>query len=399
LFNLPSGQNAFDGKWHHVVATWNGTLVTYYYDGVSLGSQSGTFTTVLNSQGLTIGSSTGGAYTFSGTIDDVAIYGTSLSATQVRSHLAAAGGGAPTPTPTLTATPTATAPATPTSTPSATPSPTPATPSPTPTITPSPTLSPTVALSATPIPTNTPSPSPTPTITTTPSPTITPTPSPTPVGAGYRSAVLADNPAIYYRLDEASGTVALDASGNGRDSAYTAAANLGQAGATSDGDGAVSGSGAVVSYSGGAGLPLRSASRTVECWFKSSTPQFNAALIAWGAQSRDNLFALMLNNSTSLSVRSWRSNYSFNIPSGHSLLDGQWHYVAAVFNGSTLTMYLDGVALGYRGASFNTSLNSSGLLAGSSTGGGFKYSGSIDEVAVYAQALPLSSIQTHFGSR
>lgn len=211
--------------------------------------------------------------------------------------------------------------------------------------------------------------------------------------------MLANSPVLYYRLDESSGTSAADSSGHGHTGAYTSAATLNQSGATSDGDAAIAGTGTLVKYTSGSGLPTGSAARSVECWFKSSTSQSNAVLVAWGREQSNNEFAMMLNSATTLEVGSWTSNYLFPLPSGKSALDGQWHHIVAVWNGSTITIYFDGAAIGSKSGSFNTVLNSAGLDIGSSTGGGFKYTGSIDEVAVYSTVLTSSQVQGHFSAR
>ena len=49
--------------------------------------------------------------------------------------------------------------------------------------------------------------------------------------SAYPDLVLADSPAVYYRLNEASGTTAADSSGNNRTGTYTAGVTLGTAGA------------------------------------------------------------------------------------------------------------------------------------------------------------------------
>ncbi|HTW82730.1 MAG TPA: LamG-like jellyroll fold domain-containing protein [Candidatus Sulfotelmatobacter sp.] len=54
-----------------------------------------------------------------------------------------------------------------------------------------------------------------------PTPTPTPTPAPTPpAGIGYDAAVQFLQPYAYYRLDETTGTIAYDSSGNGRNGTY-----------------------------------------------------------------------------------------------------------------------------------------------------------------------------------
>lgn len=71
-------------------------------------------------------------------------------------------------------------------------------------------------------------PTPTPTAAPTAAPTPTPTPSPTPVPLTYAQTVVAMAPVAYWRLGEASGTVATDASGNGHDAAWNGTPLLGQ---------------------------------------------------------------------------------------------------------------------------------------------------------------------------
>jgi len=52
----------------------------------------------------------------------------------------------------------------------------------------------------------------------------------------YKASVLADHPVAYWRLDEATGTVMADATGNGHDGVYAGAFSLGQPGALASDD-------------------------------------------------------------------------------------------------------------------------------------------------------------------
>lgn len=56
-------------------------------------------------------------------------------------------------------------------------------------------------------------------------------------GGAYAAAVLADAPACYLKLDETSGTVAVDASGNSRNGTYTPGITLGATSLLTDGSG------------------------------------------------------------------------------------------------------------------------------------------------------------------
>jgi hypothetical protein len=84
-----------DGLWHHAVATWDGTTAKVYVDGSLAGSAaiSGTTTTgggwpILIGTGAN--NAPGNYYQYTGYLDEVAVYGTALTSTQVSTHYAAA---------------------------------------------------------------------------------------------------------------------------------------------------------------------------------------------------------------------------------------------------------------------------------------------------------------------
>lgn len=91
-----------DGLWHHVVMTFarGGTdVLTLYFDGVSVATanaitagQSVQPTTSIF--GMNIAASSGGGPTYSGALDEFALYNTALSGAQVTAHFTAASGGA-----------------------------------------------------------------------------------------------------------------------------------------------------------------------------------------------------------------------------------------------------------------------------------------------------------------
>ena len=98
----------------------------------------------------------------------------------------------------------------------------------------------------------------------------------------YPSIIQADNPAVYYRLGETSGTVAADSSGHNVNGTYPAGVTLGVAGAIAgDSDTAVEASSSPdVLTAPSAPLPSGSASRTVEVWVKLRAMSFNTAILA-----------------------------------------------------------------------------------------------------------------------
>ena len=82
----PSG--LVTGTWYHVVATYDGTSIRLYLDGTLVSTVGSTRSIPAHASPLRFGLSS--AYTnadrYSGSLDEVAVYTTALSAQQVTSH-------------------------------------------------------------------------------------------------------------------------------------------------------------------------------------------------------------------------------------------------------------------------------------------------------------------------
>jgi hypothetical protein len=310
----------------------------------------------------------------------------------------------PIPVPTDTPTPTSTPIPVPTDTPTPT-----STPIPVPTDTPTPTSTPIPVPTDTPTPTSTPIPVPTdtPTPTSTPIPVPTDTPTPTPVGtsavSSYQSAVLADNPVSYWRLGELSGTTAAD-SVDGNPGTIKGGVTLGATGAlVGDSDTAMTfnGSYAYIKVADNANLNI-TGDFTLEAWAKlASLDGVSRAVVHKGGTSGYGTWQYRL-SVTSGNV--WRgtvyiggSSYTVT-DSGTPTLNG-WDYLVLTRNGSTLTLYVNGVsvATGTANGALNTS---TGILAIGRTGSSSShyFDGSIDEVAIYGTALSASRILAHYNA-
>jgi hypothetical protein len=88
--------------WTHLVGTYDGTTVRFYVNGVQAGTATVTSFTPQTSKALSIGQGEpGSGFYFPGTLDEPAVYGTVLTATQVQSdYVLGSQGPTPTPTPT-----------------------------------------------------------------------------------------------------------------------------------------------------------------------------------------------------------------------------------------------------------------------------------------------------------
>ena len=171
-------------RWDYLVVVRSGATMAFYVNGLAVASTTISGATNSTTGMLAFGRAGGYSnYYYNGSVDEVAIYNTALSVSQIQNHfaLAISTGTTATPTPSDTATMTPTATDAPAATPTATDAPaaTPTAPD-TPTATPTPSDTPT----ATPTVTNTPTATPTVTNTPTVTPTATPPNDPTVFAAG-----------------------------------------------------------------------------------------------------------------------------------------------------------------------------------------------------------------------
>jgi len=81
-----SGGPIVAGSWHYLAATWDGAALRFYLDGVLAGSTTGSGGINASTNPLNIGRSPVTGNYFTGTIKDVAVYGTALSANRIQIH-------------------------------------------------------------------------------------------------------------------------------------------------------------------------------------------------------------------------------------------------------------------------------------------------------------------------
>ena len=89
----------------------------------------------------------------------------------------------------------------------------------------------------------------------------------------------------------------------------------------------------------------------------------------------------------------------FTMPS--AVNNGAWHHVVLTYNGTSLTLYIDGVALRAQAATRNTVMDAYGfgigavIHPGDGNSGGF-FNGSIDEVSFYTTVLTQTDVTNHY---
>jgi hypothetical protein len=403
----------FNGVWHFIAASTNGNTVTAYVDGKAIGTQTfpqqlDTLPLASSPQGLLIGTGIGGCCgSFTGQLADVALFGAQLTSAQFAAQFAASGLGVPPPPTGATAsvgqnqaTVSWTAPA------GANPAITGYL------VTALKSGAPTNAITV-------PAGAATATITgllgggsytfrvqainaygpgaaATTSPAVSPT-GPT---STYASTVLSDAPTVFYRLADTGTAAMADSSGHGVNGFYnTAAATLGQTGPLgNDPAAAVSDNGQTPLAQSDPSLPLYNGPRSVSAWVNTTSCCGMQWILSYGTTSTDDGFALGF-SSGAVTVSGYSDEVSFTSPV--ALNDGAWHFLAATTEGTSVTVYLDGAAIGTQTFPhvLNTQPAPQGLLLGTGIEGCCGgYSGQLADAAVYPTQLTAAQVQAQFAA-
>jgi hypothetical protein len=223
----------------------------------------------------------------------------------------------------------------------------------------------------------------------------------TPTGSTstYVGAVQAQKPVAFYRLAEPTGTVMADSSGHAADGEYSTQETLGEPAALASDPATSTGYSMCCSGIGSATpkLPTFSDPRTVEAWIETSVSLANQAIASWGNSSTDEGFTVSV-STQSVNVDGYNDYLTF--PTPRPVADGNWHLVTVTYDGSTVTVYLDGQLVG--SSPFTGTLNTaagSGLLVGVADLGGYNtLDGDLADLAVYSKALSASQVEAHFAA-
>ncbi|MEW8458912.1 MAG: LamG-like jellyroll fold domain-containing protein, partial [Candidatus Thiodiazotropha endolucinida] len=209
------------------------------------------------------------------------------------------------------------------------------------------------------------------------------------VGRLYRSdTVLDDRPLGYWKFDDTEGLVATDVRRNNLDGYYNAAVGLNELGAVSGGGTAISidgGSNTLVDLGNTPSLQLDRG--TVEAWINASSSSYGTIVEKMGAYS-----LYLYNNELTVS----NGTSGIHIRSGVNLVDGQWHHVSMTFDSGVANgtrLYIDGVEVAV--GTMTVEDQTSNLRVGGRYVNGGRFTGLIDEVAVFDRVLSADQIRRH----
>ena len=218
-----------------------------------------------------------------------------------------------------------------------------------------------------------------------------------PIAAGtertfqYTAVQLGEGLVAYYAFDEKTGTTVHDGSGNGHDGDLTG-------GTWSNGriEGAAAFDGVDDRIDLG-GLDIAGNGLTIACWFRADDyANEDGRLVskATGIMEADHYWMLSTTSSGGQIRLRFRlktgGTTSTLIAGSGNLAASTWTHAAAVYDGSTMTLYKDGVPAGSVSKTGSVSVNpavSAWIASNPPTAGSNAFDGLVDEVRLYNRAL------------
>lgn len=210
------------------------------------------------------------------------------------------------------------------------------------------------------------------------------------------------DPSLAFRLklDESSGTLASDSSGNALHASANGTVTWQPAGGAITGAVAFHGDGSYLQVPDSPWLD-NSGSLSISFWFFANTLGNNTGLVSKRISANDNnAYSTFLGLDGKLTVDIQSTNNRFT--SNTTFIPGAWYHVAIIFNGSLaeserVKLYVNGI-LDRSAAESSTSIPNSTapLRAGVLAPGGNGFNGRIDEIRIHRRALSAAEVSAAY---
>ena len=231
------------------------------------------------------------------------------------------------------------------------------------------------------------------------------------LGLTYVETVLQDKPVAFWQLNETSGTVAKDSSGNGNNGTYAQDFSLGQPPLASGLPVCVqitSTAGFIAGPSSPVNLPVGNSPYTLECWASSLEPESyytstGAPLLGFGGYGTDYAVNALKFMANSANNGNGFTNYWWAEDLGPTETCNQntTYYIAATFDGTTRRLYVNGTLIASDNPTNHNVTTASNLTIGSpnsSQNTTQSLVGYVSNVAIYNTALSAARIQAHYNA-
>jgi len=196
-----------------------------------------------------------------------------------------------------------------------------------------------------------------------------------------------------WKLDEASGDVALDSAGG--NPAQLNGAHWVQGIDCIHGSCLYLDGGDFLQVAAPLGLPLGNEVRSVELWAKPEVDlvsRTESSLFQYGNTANSQMFGLI--TSANNPGHPYFFGYNADLSGGPLLLAGRWYHLAVTYDGTTLRMYVDGALVSSAAIALSTQLSPDGLTLGLRPPG-TTWTGFLDEVRLYRSVLSPGLIAAH----
>lgn len=212
--------------------------------------------------------------------------------------------------------------------------------------------------------------------------------------SSYRTAVTADSPVAWWRLEETSGSSAADSSG-ANTGTYQNSPTLGAAGLIAEAGtygATLNGTNQYVTFADAAAVDVGD-TFSIELWLRRAhTTAGTYQLFDKGDQAMN----LKLNSSGALVLA--KVNVAEIVTSTSAITDTNTHHVVCTKTGATVKLYLDGVDVTGSVANQTVSSNALSGAFGASRTGAQPFPGTLDEVALYNTALSAARVSAHYSA-
>ncbi|MCG2620554.1 PKD domain-containing protein [Arthrobacter sp. I2-34] len=217
----------------------------------------------------------------------------------------------------------------------------------------------------------------------------------------YGKAVYADDPQLYWRLNETDGTTAADVGMFANNGLIRGSARLDQDGVITTGGGKAMSFGSDGAFVAAGQAAANPKVYSLEAWFKTSTTS-GGKIIGFGNSNTGlsgsyDRHVFMRDNGT-LTFGTWTGAMNV-IDSPKPYNDGAWHHVVATQSGNGMKLYVDGDLVGTNPQTAAESYTGYWRIGGDRTWDSSSpwFNGTIDEVAVYGKELGPERVKAHYG--
>lgn len=216
----------------------------------------------------------------------------------------------------------------------------------------------------------------------------------------YGRAVYDLEPVLHWRLGETSGATVLDSGPMANVGTYRGGYTLSQPGVSGGDVGAVTFDG-TTGYAASNSSFVNPQVFSTEAWFKTTTRR-GGKIIGFGNQSTslssDYDRHVYMQNDGRLTFGVWPGSEQ-RITTQRALNDGEWHHLVATLSSDGMKLYVDGELAGSNPNTGAQNYTGYWRIGGDRVWGGADsgfFSGAIDEVTVYAQALAPDQVREHY---